>query len=91
MPTVFNPSLGGDDSRFAIRSNIAITEIESMRIYSRWGDLVFEREQFDPNTEPGWSGRDRLGRCEQGVYTFVIIYQDVFGNPFEVIGTVTLL
>ena len=62
-----------------------------MRIYSRWGDLMFERENFDPNTERGWNGRNSFGKHVQGVYTYVIIFQDIFGNPFEEVGTITLL
>ncbi len=90
IPNVFDPSQGGDDAFFAIRTNVAVQEIESMRIYSRWGDLMFERENFDPNAEQGWNGRNTLGKHVQGVYTYVIIFQDIFGNPFEEIGTITL-
>ena len=91
IPTVFDPSLDGENAFFAIRTNVAVQEIESMRIYSRWGDLMFERENFDPNTERGWNGRNSFGKHVQGVYTYVIIFQDIFGNPFEEVGTITLL
>ena len=91
IPTIFDPAASDDNNRFTIGVNIAIQEIESMRIYSRWGDLMFERENFDPRVELGWSGRDRFGRFAPGVYTYVIVFQDIFGNPFEQIGTITLI
>ena len=73
-----------------VQANEAITTIESMRIYSRWGDLMFELEDFDPNVEQGWDGRDSFGLNVQGVYTYVIRYEDIDGNEFENIGTLTL-
>ena len=71
--------------------NEAIQTIESMRIYSRWGDLMYERENFDPRTEQGWDGRDGFGNNVQGVYTYHIRYSDIDDNEFESIGTLTLL
>ena len=95
VPNIFNPSASGDDSRFAIRSNTVDGEsliiVNSFRIYSRWGDLMFERENFDPNAEPGWDGKDDLGRAVQGVYIYHIDYIDTFGNIFpEEIGSLTI-
>ena len=91
IPSIFNPSLQGENSRFALRTNIAIDNITSFRIYSRWGDLMYENMDFEPNSDNGWTGRDPRGIRYQGVYTYQIIYTDVFGNDFEHLGTVTLV
>ena len=91
IPNTFSPSLGGDDSFLTIGSNIAVPEIQSFRIYSRWGDLMYEAENFDPNAERGWDGRSQFGSHVQGVYTYRIQYVDIFNNPFDIIGTITLL
>lgn len=92
IPTIFQPSASDDENRyFAIRTNIAVEEIESFKIYSRWGDLMYDRENFDPNTEQGWDGKNKFGNHVQGVYTYAIFYTDIFGNSFESIGTITLL
>jgi hypothetical protein len=91
IPTIFRPGGTGVDRFYMVRSNVAITTIESMRIYSRWGDLMYERENFDPNVEEGWDGLDRLGNSVQGVYTYHIRYRDIDDNEFEHIGTLTLI
>lgn len=91
IPTIFNPSGTGEDRYYSIRSNIAIQNITSFRVYDRWGDIMYEKENFDPNLEQGWNGRDRLGNNVQGVYVYKIIYKDIFDNEFEHIGSLTLL
>ena len=91
IPEIFRPSASGDDRFFSIRSNIAIETISSFRIYSRWGDLMYEREDFDPNLEQGWDGRSALGNHVQGVYAYRIHYFDIFGNEFEEVGSLTLI
>ncbi len=91
IPTTFSPSLSGDNGFFAVRTNIGIENITSLEIYSRWGDLMYSNSNFDPNMEQGWNGRNQHGNHVQGVYTYVLIYDDIFGNSFEKIGTITLL
>jgi|GEM_PF-1514216 len=91
IPTIFNPSGTGEDRFFSIRSNVAVETITSFRIYSRWGDLMFERKNFNPNQEEGWNGRDNFGNNVQGVYAYVIEYEDIFENPFRHEGTLTLI
>lgn len=91
IPTIFRPSADGDDGFFAVRTNIGIENITSLKIYSRWGDLMYDRENFDPNLEQGWDGRNQYGNHVQGVYTFALVYDDIFGNSFEKIGTLTLI
>lgn len=91
IPNTFSPRLSGDDRYFAVRGNESITMISSFRIYGRWGDLIHERIDFDPRNERGWDGRGQNGNFEQGVYTYVIQYTDIFGNEYEHLGNVTLL
>lgn len=91
IPTTFRPGSGDENSFFGVKTNIAIEEIKSFRVYSRWGDLMYSKENFDPNTEDGWNGRNRLGNHVQGVYTYHLVYEDIFGNAFEKIATITLI
>jgi len=91
VPNIFNPSSEGENRFFSIRSNVAIELIDHFSIYSRWGDLMYERNNFDPNQEEGWDGRDKFGNNVQGVYTYVIRYKDIFNNDFEELGTLTLI
>lgn len=91
IPNMFSPSGTGEDRFFSIRSNVAIENITSFRIFDRWGNVMYEKENFDPNVEPGWDGRNNFGNHVQGVYVYQIEYTDIFGNDFFPTGTLTLI
>jgi hypothetical protein len=61
-------------------------------VYDRWGSLVFEGQQLEPNIpEQGWDGIFRGTPAQAGMYTW---YADVLFNDGETIqikGDVTLL
>jgi CHU_C Type IX secretion signal domain len=58
LPNVFSPDDDGKNDFFtAYVDPTALPEIEYLRIYDRWGGLVFEKKSFLPN-DPllGWNG-----------------------------------
>jgi gliding motility-associated-like protein len=56
-------------------------------IYNRWGELIWQTTDYN---EP-WDGRALGKNCQDGVYTWKIIYEDVkLGNRI-LVGHVTLL
>lgn len=69
----------------------ALREIRLMRVFDRWGDLVFERRAFAPNAPAeGWDGRYRGQLLNPGVYVW---YAEVeyFDGVVELLrGDVTL-
>ena len=68
------------------------TPIEFMRIYDRWGNLIFEKSKPEINNPAdGWGGRSDSGAILSGVYTYYIKFeQEVDGSNF-LVGTLTLL
>ena len=72
------------------RSNFRGT-INSMTIYDRWGNKVFHKDTPEVNNpSDGWdpNGTYRVG---QGVYTFLISYDDLKGKSQMEVGTVTII
>lgn len=58
-----------------------------LQIYNRWGELIWQTTDYN---EP-WDGRALGKNCQDGVYTWKLIYEDVkLGNRIMV-GHVTLL
>lgn len=56
-------------------------------IYNRWGELIWQTSDYN---EP-WDGRALGKNCQDGIYTWKILYEDVkLGNRIMV-GHVTLL
>ncbi len=58
IPNVFSPDDNGRNDFFTpFVDPAADPTVELLRIYDRWGGLVFEKKDFKPNNEPdGWNG-----------------------------------
>jgi hypothetical protein len=69
-----------------------IVSVKSFRIFNRWGEVVFERNNFQPN-EPsyGWDGkiRGKTGPPEVYVYTAEVLCEN--GVSFVYKGNTTIL
>lgn len=63
----------------------------SVEIYDRWGQLVFQAENYD-NSSNVWDGTSRNGNpLPEGVYFYVINYTDGSGARNQVKGYVNLI
>jgi gliding motility-associated-like protein len=92
IPNIFSPNGDGSNDRFVIFSNPEIREITRMRIYSRTGNLVFDKENFAPNEpENGWDGTFLSRMLDPAVFAFLVEYEDIYGFKQTEAGSVTLL
>ncbi|WP_207510818.1 gliding motility-associated C-terminal domain-containing protein [Longitalea luteola] len=91
IPNAFSPDGDGVNDVFMVRGK-GIGQVRSFRIFSRWGELVFERTNFLPNDPAfGWDGRVRgkAGPPEVYVYTADVVCENDLINTYK--GNVTLL
>jgi gliding motility-associated-like protein len=92
-PNVFSP--GNDDGindRFTIFTDRSAKKIQLMRIFDRWGDLVFEGKDFPPNDAVfGWDGTFRSKKAPEGVYTWIVLMEYLDGEVISYKGDVSLL
>ena len=88
IPNVFSP---GERSNFTIFTSEEITIIHEMYVFDRWGELIFENEDFEPNNPNiGWDGSFGDGDAEQGVYVYLFVFE-ANGRTMKVAGDITLL
>jgi gliding motility-associated-like protein len=91
-PNAFSPNGDGVNDFFSIYARgDEVAEI-AMRVFDRWGALVFFKEGMQANAElDGWNGMIRGRAAAPGVYVFVaeITFQD--GSKEIAKGEVTLL
>jgi gliding motility-associated-like protein len=91
IPNTFSPNADGMNDRFYPRGK-GVFMIKSLRVFNRWGEMVFERLNFSPNdASAGWDGR----------YKGKLLSPDVFVYACEIVcennqllsykGDVTLL
>lgn len=92
IPNVFSPNSDGINDRFLLQDGGDVTTVLQMRIFDRWGGMVFEQTNFLPNYAAlGWDGRFRDKPASEGVYTWFaeLIFKDGKQELFS--GTVTLI
>ncbi|SIN83114.1 PKD domain-containing protein [Chitinophaga niabensis] len=91
LPTAFTPNRDGMNEWFYPKGR-GIKEVASLRIYDRWGSLVFEKTHFQMNiASAGWDGNWKGSIAPMGNYVYAIetICED--GTSFLFRGTVTLI
>lgn len=91
VPNAFSPNGDGVNDVFYPRGT-GIFRVRNLRIFNRWGEVVFERSGFqanDPNS--GWDGRSRGARLNPDTYIYVmeIIADNSTTQVFK--GDVTML
>lgn len=87
VPNAFSPDGDGQNDLFII-SYYQNFNLNSFKIFNRWGQLVFETDDVDQ----GWDGRTPGGEpLPMGTYIFRIEGEDDLGIPQERQGNVTLL
>jgi gliding motility-associated-like protein len=89
IPNAFSPNGNGVNETFGPKGRYFDDKTFKMQIFSRWGELVFETEDFFEQ----WDGRNKNGGKMQpiGVYAWVIEVVDLQGNIKTFKGAVTLV
>ncbi|MCB9205193.1 MAG: gliding motility-associated C-terminal domain-containing protein, partial [Flavobacteriales bacterium] len=85
VPNAFTPDSDGKNEVFRGYGS-DILEYQ-MKIFNRWGQLVFLSNDIDY----AWDGRVRGHPAKAGVYVYEFIIKDLNYNPYEYVGHFTLL
>ena len=68
IPTAFNP----EKEEFTILAGSSVVKVIFMRIYDRWGTLLFEAANFIPNGSIGWAGYYKNQAMMRGTYVVAL-------------------
>lgn len=92
VPNVFSPDDDGMNDNFSILTiDGPVQEVETFKVYDRWGNLMYEANNFDPLDENyGWNGRYKGKPMDNGVYIYYALIKYVDGTEEELAGDVTL-
>jgi gliding motility-associated-like protein len=91
IPNAFTPDNDGLNDKFMVRAS-GIQLVKSFRIFNRWGELIFEKTNFQPNDPAnGWDGKIRgiIQGPDVFVYTVEVLCEN--GIPYFYKGNVSLL
>jgi gliding motility-associated-like protein len=71
IPTAFSPDNDGTNDFFTVYSDESATVIRALKVFDRWGNLVFDGRDLPPGEEAlGWDGTFRGQRMNAGVYVY---------------------
>jgi len=91
VPNTFSPNKDGANDVFYPRGR-GIYGIRSMRIYNRWGELMYEKMNFQANdVSAGWNGTFKNVELTPDVYVYTIEVICDNNQLFSLKGNVTLL
>ena len=91
IPNTFSPNNDGNNDVFYPRGN-GVARVQSMRIFNRWGEIVFQRSNFAANDPSlGWDGTYKGRKADIDAYVYVIelICENSVIIPYK--GNVTLI
>ena len=91
VPNTFSPNADGrNDVFFPMGKGISV--IKSLRIYNRWGEVVFERQNFQPNDpSAGWDGTFKGRPLNPDIYVYAMVLLCFNNESIDMKGNVTLL
>ncbi len=91
IPNAFTPNGDGANDIFYIKG-YGIQKVKSLRIFNRWGQIVFSRENSSPNDKnAGWDGKVKGQVAASGAYIYVAEVVCNEGKALPLKGTVMLL
>ncbi len=91
LPNAFSPNGDGQNDYFFPQSRLG-ERIRRMRIFNRWGEVVFQQQEFDTNDPSrGWNGTLRGQPLPPGPYFYVleVTFRDQYTEMVK--GEITLI
>jgi gliding motility-associated-like protein len=93
IPNVFSPN--GDDKNdyFGAFAGVGVKNINFIRIFDRWGELMFQTTNIVPSGDPssGWNGTFKGAPVHSGVYVYIVEVEFEDGAKLLYRGDVTLV
>ena len=91
IPTAFTPNNDGLNEIF-YPMGAGVKIVKELRIFNRWGELVFENKNFNLNiSSTGWNGMYKGEHAPPGTYVYATTMICDTGEEFSLKGTVTLI
>ena len=91
FPNAFTPNGDGVNDIFRIFGGNDLKEIQNLKVFDRWGALIYEKENIPVNSNDGWNGKIKGKPANNGVYIYtstILMGDDI---PRQLSGSVSLI
>lgn len=92
IPNAFSPNGDGRNDDFYIFAGPEVEEVLTLNVFSRWGELLLEQKNIQPNeAKLGWDGTFLGQDMPIGIYTYFADITFIDGIQFQYKGSILLL
>ena len=92
IPNGFSPNADGNNDRFTVFAGQSVVQIDYLRVFNRWGGMVFEQTDFLPNDPNfGWDGWFNGQPLTSDVYVYLLQVTYLDGRQEVFKGDITLV
>jgi len=92
VPNVFSPNDDQVNDRLLLNGGKDVGEIQSFTVFDRWGNLVFEANNFQPGDPRfAWDGTFNGKPVNPGVFVYQMLMVDQHGKSVVKYGNVTVV
>jgi gliding motility-associated-like protein len=91
-PQAFSPNGDFNNDIYAIYGGKTVVSIDNMKIFDRWGQLIYRTNRIFPITDsPGWDGTFGGQQMSEGIYVFNAEVTLIDGKKFVIRGDIMLV
>lgn len=91
IPNTFSPNGDGSNDRFYPRGT-GLDRVKLIRIFNRWGEIVFEKKDFPINDAlSGWDGTYKGNKAKADVYVYQLEVFCENGDLIRLNGNIALI
>ena len=92
IPNIFTPDGDGSNDIFFVTADRSVEGIKEMRVFDRWGEMVFFQENVPVNDRAyGWNGEFKGKRLNPGVYVYYIVFKLKEREDMKLVGDITIV
>ena len=89
IPTAFSPNGDSVNDIFTVYGDYQVQTIKTLKVFDRWGNLVFEQDNLQPNT--GWDGKFKGENLSPDIFTYFTVIKFTDGEEITYKGDVKLI
>jgi len=72
FPTAFSPNGDGNNDFFEIPHGITTTKVVRLRMFNRWGQLIYDSQLYSDGMDIKWDGQIEDKPSAEGVYIYAV-------------------
>ncbi len=92
IPNAFSPNLDNLNDFFTVYADKSVTKVNSLQVFDRWGELMFELYDFAPNNgQLGWNGKLDGRPLDPAVFAYWVEVEYIDGRTELFEGDVVLV